>query len=748
MPQKPQTCPHPLLDAVRAVEADGPLTSVVLATYGLSLEQPNFFEHDFLPALLGIGGTRDRGYAAPVNLERKLAEVYCVLICDAHALSSGARPSLRVDVIPVARPRHHAKVVLIHRKRLVRLIITSANLTHDGYRSQREIASVLDFHPEGALPGSVLAEAVDNWVKALGESATATLRNALQAAVADAVKWTMSTEARATPKFRVVFGGGEKPLWQELVDAWPADEPLLFWQVCSPFWPADKARSTPFDLIAKGLEGKQVSMAGAAIELICQADAHGDRGRPVFPFPLLRRLRKRGFPVNKGRIVPARLEALQEEVPDKKAEGRRPLHAKWVMLRGPKSVVALLGSANFTNPGMGVVGHNRADVEVGKANIEAGILITCAPEELPEDNWTPPLVDSGGVDWATCADDELAVPPADNEDSLCWPKHIRRIDLDIHWGQGPDPTGTLIVDFLADGFCASEIFPPEEPDSPAEPLLSLNHFPSESKGQVHVDVDAPLVRRLLVHRSVPVRWGQPTRQSLFPINILETAKAGLPSILGVRPDERQLLAYFHGQIGEDDLLLLLEQRESKEDREGTSRPDTSPQVELQNYLIRDFVESLFGLQDVLITASFSPRALEQALLGDFSPASLGEQIIPAFQAGRRSPTATAFQLTELLRIVSGLTSSNTNAVSDDERNSIEDVKERGVVRLLSLVEIAGKNKSFAETCRDAYFMRFVRSSLPANIAARFLSAAAVARAIQGRASTEGADSCRFGSIQS
>src|SRR5438128_9869357 len=116
MPNKTQPSTHSLLDDVRPVEADGPMQSVVLATYGLSLEQPNFFEHDFLPTMLGIGGVRDRGYVAPINLERKLAEAYCALICDAHALGSGIRPSLRIDVIPVARPRHHAKVVLVHRK--------------------------------------------------------------------------------------------------------------------------------------------------------------------------------------------------------------------------------------------------------------------------------------------------------------------------------------------------------------------------------------------------------------------------------------------------------------------------------------------------------------------------------------------------------------------------------------------------------------------------------------------------------
>ena len=117
--KQPVTSAENLLDAVRPAEADGPLRSAILSTYSLSLDQPNFFEHDFLPTLLGLGGSRDRGYVAPVTLERKLAETYCALICDAHALAEGARPSLRVDVIPISRPRHHAKIVLIHRQRLV-----------------------------------------------------------------------------------------------------------------------------------------------------------------------------------------------------------------------------------------------------------------------------------------------------------------------------------------------------------------------------------------------------------------------------------------------------------------------------------------------------------------------------------------------------------------------------------------------------------------------------------------------------
>lgn len=705
---------QPLLDAVRPVEADGPLESVVLATYGLSLEQPKFFEQDFLPTMLGIGGVRDRGYAAPVSLERKLAQAYCALICDAHVLAEGARPSLRIDVIPIARPRHHAKVVLIHRKRLIRLIVSSANLTHDGYRSQREVAAVLDFHPGGTLPGTILADAISRWIEVLGDFATEPIRSALQAAVVAASEWSVPRSGRNEPVFRVVFGGGPKPLWQELVDAWPATEPLLSWQVCSPFWPADEAKKTPFDVIAEGLQAKEVSMANTDIELICSADVSGDRGRPVFPFSLLRGLRERGFPVQRGRIVPARLETLEEEVPERKTEGHRALHAKWIVLRGPHSAVALLGSANFTNPGLGVGSP-------GRANIEAGILLTCAVEQLPEDAWRPPLVESGSVDWASCASDELAVALTDPDDPLDWPHQIRRIDLDIHWGDAPDPNGTLLIDLVEARFCASEIITEESPDTPPEILSALDHYPSEDGGHVLVKIDSSIVRRLLVHRVVRVCWDYPVRQALFPINILETAKAGLPSILGARPDEQQLLAYFHGRIGEDDLLLFLEQRALEAAQGMPAQPGESPSVELQNYLIREFVESLFGLEDILKSAMFSPRALEQALLGDFSPASLGEGILQAYLAGRRSATATAFQLTELLRVINGLAAPDGQPDSNADRINLEGIKDRAVRRLLSLVETAGRQASFEAACRNTHFTSFVRSSLPRSLASRFLS---------------------------
>ena len=142
----------PLIDAVRPMDADGPLVSLICSTYGLSLDQPNFFEQDFLPTVLGLGGVRDRGYAVPVAMERKLKETYSALVADAHALADGGRPSLQIDILPVGHRTNHAKIILIHRKRLIRLVIASANLTHEGYRRQREVAVVLDFKEGGHCP--------------------------------------------------------------------------------------------------------------------------------------------------------------------------------------------------------------------------------------------------------------------------------------------------------------------------------------------------------------------------------------------------------------------------------------------------------------------------------------------------------------------------------------------------------------------------------------------------------------------
>jgi hypothetical protein len=708
----------PLIDAVRPMDADGPLLALICSTYGLSLDQPNFFEQDFLPTVFGLGGVRDRGYAVPVTLERRLKETYSALVIDAHALAEGGRPSLQIDVLPIGHRTNHAKIVLIHRKRLIRLVITSANLTHGSYRLQREAGVVLDFKDGGLLPIEVLRGALEGWSRALGELGTQPLRKAFIAAIRQAEGWTLPETLPSGHSVAVVFGGRSRPLWQALVDAWPQGERLLDWYVCSPFWPDPSGGETPFEAIARGLAGRGARLDEARLRIIACADSPGEKGRPKFPFRLIHRLHQGGFPVCRGEVVAARLEALPEEIQEGMAEDQRDLHAKWVLLRGPSTVVILIGSANFTRKGLGVLARPE------EANLEACVLLTLPAAAVHPQTWMPPLAEDGMVDLTACQGDQFQEPKPEEDDACPWPDFIARIEIEIFWQDGPDPVGNMHVFTRRvphPAFVVSLI--PEDGQPHCAPLLNL--FASEGQEGTHTAaaIDAQAIRRVLTRRAVQISWGEPAASVRFPVNIAEHSKADLPSVLGAPVDEQQLLAYFHGRISEEDLIELLELRAAQALTGGQTPPpqDNERLRQLQSYLLRDFVESLFGLAEVLRQSMRSRRAFEQALVGDFSPISLAEQVLQSFRAGRRSPTAAAFQLVELIRVVAGLQLEGREPLSQSEREALEEVRARGLARLLTSAASAAERQDFRLACGDADFSRYVASSLSAPLAKQWMS---------------------------
>lgn len=714
MAKAPKTTAFPLIDAVRPTDADGPLVSLICSTYGLSLD--NFFEQDFLPTVLGLGGVRDRGYAVPVAMERKLKEIYSALVADTHALADGGRPSLQIDILPIGHRINHAKVVLIHRKKLVRLVITSANLTHEGYRRQREVAVVLDFKEGGLLPIEVLRNALEGWSRVLGELSTQPLRKAFMAAIRQAEAWTLAEALPTGRKIEVVFGGGPRPLWEALVEAWPNGEPVLNWCVCSPFWPDATGGETPFEKIARGLTERRAPLDNAHLRIMTCADSPGEKGRPKFPFRLARRLYESNFPVHNGYIAAARLEALGEEIPEGMAEDHRELHAKWVLLRGPKTAVVLIGSANFTRKGLGV------GARPNEANIEACVLLTQPAAAIDPDAWMRPLAEDGIVDLASCQEDQFLEPTPEEDGGSQWPDFIARIEVAVRWHDGPDPVGVLRIVPRQGPHPAFTIFGVPEPgEPPSVPLLSINARAEHDANPIITQVEAQSLRRILSRRAVQVSWGKPSALVRFPVNIDEDSKTGLPSVLGAGPDEQQLLAYFHGRISEEDLIELLEQRAAQA---LTSLP--APTLEeakrlrqLQSYLLRDFVESLFGVAETLRQSMRSLRAFEQALVGEFSPVSLAEQVLQAFRAGRRSPTAAAFQLVELIQVVAKLHFDREEALSQSEREALEEVRARGLARLLDVARHAGKREDFRQTCNDRDFSRYVMASLPQPLAEKW-----------------------------
>jgi hypothetical protein len=705
------------MDWIRPSEVDGPLISAVFSTYGLSLDQPDFFGQDFLPTLLGLGSVRDRGYASPVTLDRTLATADVVLICDAHALVTGVRPTMRVDVLPIGYKVHHAKVSLIHRKNRIRLVVASANLTHEGFRRQREAAVVLEFHENGSLPPSVLIRALERWGEVLGDTSHKQLRRIFDDAIRQVQAWTPPLARQDDLDLQVVFGGSATPLWQQLVDVWPNGEPVLGWHVCSPFWPqVDRsAERSPFEVIAEGLEAKGCSLADCVLEVIARADAPTPEALPLFPFSLVGHLRNSGFPVRKGHILAAQLNAAPEEIPDGMASETRDLHAKWIVLVGPQSAVALVGSANFTRQGLGVLRNPSS------ANVEASVLMKWPRGRWHPLDWRPPIMGQD-IDWASCGSTQLRDPPMEEQKTPDWPDFVQRMELAIRWEQLPDPSGTLEVVLRSANSPGFHVAFPSMTSSSSPQVAVARGVTSPFV----TDVSPEHVRSILSRRVVEVIWNGTENRCLFPVNIAHESKVGMPSVLGAKPSEEQLLAYFHGHIAEEDLLAWLEQQSREAARPGAPvAPDDVERLRrLQSYVVREFVESLYGLAQTLQDASGSPRAAEQALLGDLSPICLAEQVVHAFMAGKRSPAAAAFQLAELIRVVAELKRSSSALPSSDYDSALSDVRRRAIDRLFALVSQAGNKLEFIDVIRDTEFHAFVRAMLPAQLARRWADIAA------------------------
>jgi hypothetical protein len=146
---------------------------------------------------------------------------------------------------------------------------------------------------------------------------------------------------------------------------------------------------------------------------------------------------------------------------------------------------------------------------------------------------------------------------------------------------------------------------------------------------------------------------------------------------------------------------------------------TPPGRELQNYVIREFLEGLYGMEDVLRSSATSRRVFEQALLGEFSPVRLANETQRAFAGGRRTATAMGFQLVELLRLVESLT------LPDEikpEPAWFADTRDRSLEQLFRVIRTAATRAEFCESCNAPPFRALVAAVLKANTAERWWSA--------------------------
>ena len=350
-----------LLDTWAAPENAGQPIGCVATTFTFS---PVFFEEECLARFLQLecDPTED-GPAYLVEREEKLAQVSCAAaLVDQHHCRGGR--SLRWDLLSARMPKglQHAKVSLLYWSNLVRLVISSANLTDDGYRRNLELFGVLNYRIGGEAPLACLRSSIEFLQKAGSFSSSGTQRTPslrrwnglLDRVEKECSDWGLSDEAMRRSSVRVhsLFSGpGYSNVFESLKDLWPDASPPSIGCALSPFFDRPEVENKPAIELWKLLRkrGEATAQFFVSGEEVVGEDA------------LFLNAPKSLLDAQPGRT------SVDTDVYLIELPVGRSLHAKGIWLENDRWRLYQIGSSNFTRAGTGI-GKN--------ANLEANLVYT------------------------------------------------------------------------------------------------------------------------------------------------------------------------------------------------------------------------------------------------------------------------------------------------------------------------------------------------------------------------------------
>lgn len=618
MNRKPASASRKLIDRLVPDERWGALHGFLATTYEL---QPDFLETDFLPSIFGLGAWDDRSWASRIAIEKQLAQLEAATVFMEARKYRGRPRSLRLEVVPVAGDRKlHAKVLLLVHEKAVRLLVASANLTDPGYRRNREVAAVLsaDAKDGAAALLPALAGLEQQLDKHLTESACRLLLLARQ-------RLESFSAADAPRPFEVAWSGGTVRLCELFMDRWPAAEPIERVTIVSPFWSEDSSVSLRRFLNSLGTRANRP----LEVRLLTEAALGGETVAPVLPPSYAAAdwasLGARVFAqAVDPRVLPEEFGGIEEP------GGRRRLHAKIVVVEGPATALAYIGSGNFTARGWGTLGGHLP------ANIEAGLIQRFRRSDPALMHILPPLTGEailleGGAEQRLASPEPLTSEPP-------WPAFLREVKLSP---SSSDDAALELVFIVAPAEVQWSAALPGKPEG----IVFVTRTECPKAEQIRIAIAAEVLDKLLIEQEVLVRWSAYPEGRLVPVNVDPEARLRLPVAPGTRkPGESDLIAFYQGRISWEQLFPDPQDR-AEQEQEPT--PETGSMVDksrIQTYQVREFVEALAGICPDLRNSAVSPQAIRLAFLGPVSPVTLAESVI----AARRTPMATGFQLIEIL----------------------------------------------------------------------------------------------------
>ncbi len=388
-----------ILDAWTAPENAGDPIGCLATSFTFS---PVFFEEECLGRFLRMESDPVQdGAVYLVEREEKLAQIACAsALVDQHHCKG--RRNLRWDLIPARLPGGvlHAKISLLLWTQWVRLIVASANLTEDGYRRNQEIFGVLDYMPEGKSPLLCLREIINFLRLAVGYSqpgsesfspAVGRWNALLDRAAKIPPDWGAVQERFSRESIRVrpiLTGPGYPTMFEKLKQTWPGGSPPQKARVLSPFFDPPETENRPAKKLCNLLQQRGKA---SAIYYVMADEVPGEKTLFVHAPESLRQTGCQGS-AEFHRII---------------LEENRQLHAKGIWLQGNSWSVYMMGSSNFTSPGLGLTKHanleaNLAYVVNQKSNAQAFKRLD---ESFPRGEWIDP---DRPLKWQPVTDESLS----------------------------------------------------------------------------------------------------------------------------------------------------------------------------------------------------------------------------------------------------------------------------------------------------------------------------------------------------
>ncbi|MCA9599445.1 MAG: hypothetical protein KC776_39325 [Myxococcales bacterium] len=644
-----------LIDRFRFdVKGLGDVRRIVATTHNL---EADFFEHDFLPNVLGVPNAEDHAFKARTELQRRLQQ--CDLVAVAmDAAGYQGRPSLRTTLRPVTLRgrRLHAKLLAVQYEHGVRVSVGSANLTPGGFRLNREVAGVLETRDDSEADAGSIATVLKSAVDALVVLRERGAQDVVEgfAAIAEAVRrW----HPKSKPQHDLVWSGGAESLAQDMVQRWSGPGPVERIRIVSPFWAEDGTDRAPLVRFVALLRDAGKLAPQCDVELYLDAAALAEGGHAIaYPAGFALSSGLGGVKVTAHAVDPT----VDQNDLDMKVElnKARALHAKVVILEGGERALAYAGSGNFTRAGWGIG---------VPGNIELGWVLTGSPKQLRE--LVPETTGQGEeIRPGQLLNDSA---PAEEEEAAFWPSYLLGADLE----PDPDDPDRLLLVVRADQ--SAPRFAVATVGDAASASVQLLEAGGSAGAEVRAALGSAALQQIMHEREVLITEVESGRSAHYPVNVAAgEARLRLPIAPGAgRPGEAALIAYFQGKVDFEDLYpppgeaaqrLHVGPRGLEE-----SGVDTS---QILSYQVREFVQALPGIRAEITSVGRSRAALEFALLGQVGPVGLARAICEAAEHGGKSAVAAAFQLVELLRVLE-------DAASAAAEEDFREVYQRAITRV-------------------------------------------------------------------